>query len=307
MQASKKILFFGNERLATGVKTNTPIIKALVSNGYDVMAVVTTSSHINPSRKLRESEIESFASYSGIPLLQFERLNSAIDQLKKFGAIVGVLASFGKMVPDEVIKLFPFGIINIHPSLLPLHRGPTPIESTILAGEKKTGVSLMKLVSEMDAGPLYDQVEIQLQGDESKQQLADRLGELGAKRLVSVLPQIFSGKHKPLAQTGPVSYDKRLESTSGALDLNLPAINLERAIRAYYGWPRSRTVIKGQPVIITKAHVLAADDINDPGELKVLNGSLELTTVKDNLVIDRLIPAGSKEMSSQDYLRGRKI
>ncbi len=305
MQASKKILFFGNERLATGVGTNTPIIKALVSNGYDVMAIVTTPLRSNPSRKLRESEINLVANELGIPLLQLEKLKPAVEQLKQFGAVVGVLASFGKMVPDEVIRLFPLGIVNIHPSLLPLHRGPTPIESTILAGDKKTGVSLMKLVSEMDAGPLYDQVELLLQGNESKQELADRLGELGAKRLVAVLPQILSGKLQPLAQTGPVSYDKRLESASGTLDLNLPAISLERAIRAYYGWPRSRTIFKGQSIIITKAHV-SEDSGNKPGQFKDLDGSLVLTTVKDNLVIDRLIPAGSKEMSSQDYLRGLK-
>ncbi|MGH7234033.1 MAG: methionyl-tRNA formyltransferase [Candidatus Saccharimonadales bacterium] len=304
MKASKKILFFGNERLATGVVTDTPIIKALVSNGYEIVAAVTTSLRANPSRKLRESEINTVAAKFDIPLIQLDRLKPALEQLKEFNAIAGILASFGKMVPSEIIDIFPFGIINVHPSLLPAHRGPTPIESAILNGDSLTGVSLMKLVSEMDAGPIFDQVEVPLQGNESKQDLADSLGKLGAERLIAVLPQILSGQLKPLAQTGSVTYDKRLESSLGTLDLNLPANRLEREIRAYKGWPRSRCEINNQMIIITQAHV-GPSSYGSVGKIRDDNGTLVATTRDGDLIIDRLIPAGGKEMSSQDYLRGR--
>ena len=307
MTPSKTILFFGNERLATGVTTDTPIIKALVSNGYKVVAVVNPSLRSNnPSRKVRKSEIAEQATKFNIPLLEFEQLSSALPQLKSLNAQAGILAAYGKIVPQAVIDLFEFGIINVHPSLLPLHRGPTPIESVMLAGESQTGVSLMQLVSTMDAGPIYDQVSLKLTGKEEKQQLADRLGKLGAERLITVLPQIFAGTLKPLAQSGSVSYDKRLEAALGHLDLNMPAIALERAIRAFKGWPRSRITINSQPVIITAAHVISGEQ-EVPGQIKLVAGSLAFTTAQDLLVIDRLIPAGGKEMSSKAYLQGRPL
>ena len=307
MTPSKPILFFGNERLATGVNTNTPIIKALVSNGYKIAAIIIPPNQsFRSSRKDPKSEIASAAAQFKIPLLEITQLKDSLSQLKQFNAQVGVLASFGKMVPQAVIDLFPCGIINIHPSLLPLHRGPTPIESAILNGDSETGVSLMQLVADMDAGPLFDQVRVKLNGTEEKQDLADHLGEIGAERLATLLPQILAGTLKPLAQSGSVSYDKRLESTLSSIDLNIPAQALEQAIRAYKGWPRSRLDIAGNSLIITAAHVETAD-LGRPGQIKVYEGSIALTTPKDLLIIDRLIPAGSKEMSSQAYLLGRPL
>ena len=307
MTPSKPILFFGNERLATGVSTNTPIIKALVSNGYKIAAVIIPPNQsFRSSRKAPKSEIASAAAQFNIPLLEIAQLKNSLPQLKQYDAQVGVLAAYGKMVPQAVIDLFRFGIINIHPSLLPQHRGPTPIESAILNGDSETGVSLMQLVSEMDAGPLFDQVSVKLTGTEDKQGLADHLGEIGAKRLTTLLPQILTSILKPLAQSGVVSYDKRLESTLSSIDLNIPAQALERAIRAYKGWPRSRLDIDGNSLIITAAHVETAD-LGRPGQIKVYDGSIALTTPKDLLIIDRLIPAGSKEMSSQAYLLGRPL
>lgn len=306
MRPSKKILFFGNERLATGVTSDTPIIKALVLNGYEVVAVVTTpDKSTNPSRKPRLSEIAAQAEQFGIPLLELDQLKPAVEQLRQFGAEAGVLAAFGKMVPQSIIDLFPYGIINLHPSLLPAHRGPTPIESTILSGDQQTGISLMQLVSEMDAGPLFDQVVVELHGNESKQELADQLGKLGAERLIAVLPTILAGEAKPLAQTGPVSYDKRLEASFASLDLKLPAITLERQIRAFKGWPRSRTIINGQPVVVTAAHLEAG--AQQPGQFKAIDGLLSLGTIDGQLIIDQLIPAGGKEMSGQAYLLGHPL
>ncbi len=307
MNQSKTILFFGNERLATGVTTQTPVIKALVSNGYNVAAVVTTSvNYTASSRKPRKLEIAEQAEKFNIPVLEFSRLKDSIEQLKSYGAEVGVLAAYGKMVPQSVIDIFPKGIVNIHPSLLPLHRGPTPLESVILSGEDKTGVSLMQLVSDMDAGPVYKQEVLALTGNESKQELADKLGLIGASMLIEVLPQIIDGTIKPLAQSGPVSYDKRLEASFSALDANKPATTLEREIRAYKGWPRSKLVFKSQPLIITSAHVVEGNTAK-PGEYVSINGSLALTTSSGTLVIDSLIPAGGKEMSGQAYLLGRPL
>jgi len=304
---SKKILFFGNERLATGVTTNTPVLKALVLNGYEILAIIVPSSDHQPSRKPRLLEVEVFAQTHNIPLLKLAKLKPAVELLKSYPAEIAILAAFGQIVPKEVIDIFPGGIVNIHPSLLPKHRGPTPIEAPILAGETKTGVSLMKLVPELDAGPIYDQQVINLQGTENKQQLADKLGELGGQRLIAVLPSILNKSLQPIEQNNHLaSYDQKLTINQSTLDFSKPAAVLEREIRAFYGWPRSKTVLNQQPIIITQAHQLAGPTTN-PGKVVIQNNQFGFETSLNILIIDRLIPAGGKEMSASDYLIGHQL
>lgn len=306
MSQSKTILFFGNERLATGVETNTPVLKALVSKGYNVAAIITGPDQNLASRKQRTLEVADFARTHNIPLIESARLRERIDELRGYGAIAGVLAAFGRMVPQEVIDIFPRGIINIHPSLLPLHRGPTPIESTILSGSNKTGVSLMALAAAMDSGPIFDQITISLNGTESKQELANTLGQIGAERLVDLLPKILDGKLSPSPQIGSATYDKRLESPQGELDYNLPAKVLERQIRAFLGWPRSKTIIQGLPVVVTEGHALDSET-STIGQFKTIDKQLVVTTKEGLLVIDRLIPSSGKEMTGADFLLGHPI
>jgi methionyl-tRNA formyltransferase len=194
---SKTILFFGNERLATGVSTSSPALRALIGNGYEVAAVVVAQNDPGRSRQARELEVSSVAAEHGIPLLSPSDLLKAKDELAGYGAQAAVLIAYGKIVPPEVLDIFPAGIINVHPSLLPLHRGSTPIESVILGGADETGVSLMKLAQKMDAGPIYDRVRIRLGGDETKQSLADNLSAMGTDLLLKYLPGILDGAPEP--------------------------------------------------------------------------------------------------------------
>ena len=304
---SKTILFFGNERLATGVTTKTPILNELVSYGYDVKAILVPYQAPVKSRKSRPLEVVKFANDNNIPLISLSSLKNAIGDLKKYEAPLGILAAFGKIIPQEIIDIFPKGIINIHPSLLPKHRGSTPIEGPILLGEKETGVSIMQLTKDMDAGPVFDQIKIPLSGEESKQDLADKLGILGARRLVELLPDILNGSVTPKEQSSEnISYDSRISPRIGLLDFTKPAKTLEREIRAYLDWPRSTTKINQKPVIITRSHAIDAVTTK-PGKFKTLNGDLAVETSNGVLVIDRLIPANSKEMDSKDYLKGHPL
>src|SRR5262249_13615486 len=147
-------------------------------------------------------------------------------------------------------------IINIHPSLLPEYRGPTPLETAILEGADQTGVSLMKLIKEMDAGPVYAQEKVKLNGQETKQQLADKLLKTGGQLLLEHLPGILDGSLEPLVQDQTnASYTKLLKKEDGIMNLGQPAEILERQVRAYAGWPRSRTKVFGQSVIVAKARL----------------------------------------------------
>lgn len=301
------IVFFGNERIATGVKTDAPTLTALINAGYDVKAVVANFER-GVSRNSRKLEVQEVAQAHNIPLLLPDKPSLIIEELKEFNATAAVLVAYGKIVPQRVIDVFPRGIINIHPSLLPLHRGPIPLESVILNGEHKTGVSVMQLVKAMDAGPVYGQRELVLSGAETKQELADKLLYMGSEMVIKLLPDILNGKLAGQIQDErKATYDKLLNKEDGIIDWSKPAIQIEREIRAFAGWPKSSTTLAGIEVIVTAAHFVTTQekgakygdlDINKPaGELGVVTGS-------GTLWIDRLKPVGKQEMTAKAFLAG---
>jgi methionyl-tRNA formyltransferase len=212
------------------------------------------------------------------------------------------------MVPEEIIDIFPKGIVNIHPSLLPLHRGPIPVESVILDGSAKTGVSLMQLVKAMDAGPVYAQDEVELSGQETKQALTDRLLLKGRDMLIKHLPSILSGELAPKPQNdSEATYDQLITKDDGLLDWNKSAHELERQIRAYAGWPRSRAKLGQVDVIITAAHAVPSQGPDDPtGHIEIVPeaGVVMVTTSNGTLCLDRVIPVGKKEMPMRAFLSG---
>ncbi len=302
---SKTIVFFGNERLATGVHTTGETLRALIAAGYTVAAVV---SNYEPgqSRNARALEIETVAKEHNIPLLLPNRPRDILEQLQGYSAEAGVLVAYGRIVPQSVIDIFPKGIINVHPSLLPLHRGPTPIESVILEGAHKTGVSIMALSKEMDAGEVYAQSEYTLTGTESKQQLADALLDIGKSMLLEVLPGILDGSIVALPQDDSrATYDRLITKEDGIIDWRKPAAQLVREIRAHGGWPKSHSTIAQRDVVITEASVSKAP-LAAPGTVTVENGELLVSCGEEALRIEKLKPAGKSEMTAQSFLAGYK-
>lgn len=318
---SKKILFFGNERLATGVTTKTPTFLRLIEEGYEVAALILAQNPQAQSRALRETEIVSSAKEHNVPVFYLNKLSESIDQIKEFNASAGILIAYGKMVPQSVIDIFPRGIINIHPSLLPLHRGPTPLESVLLAGDQTTGISLMQLTSKMDAGPVYAQTSIALPKLATKQDMANELSERGSRLLIGHLPKILDGTLTPSAQEGQPTYDKLIQKNDGILDWSKTAIELERQVRAFSSWPRSSFVLNDIKLVVTEAHVETSDNPlvhtkawpqNDQGHEDDTVGAIVETdprtlgfrTARDVFMIDKLLPSGRKEMTAAAFLSG---
>ena len=294
MKTSGKILFFGNERLATATATTAPTLRALLEAGYEIPAVAANYTP-GTSRSRRGLEIVEVAHAYHIPVLMPDDPSEASAKLAGYGAEAAVLVAYGKIVPQEIIDIFPKGIINLHPSLLPKYRGPTPIEQTILDGADVTGVSLMKLEAKMDAGPVYTQEKLALKDTETKQQLADRLLEIGSKALIELLPDILDGSAVPQPQDdSQATYTKLLKKDDGIIDWHKPAGQIEREVRAYAGWPKSRAAISGHEVIVTKARVAKAK--NDGGLVVECNPSyLE--------ILELLGPSG-RTMTGADFQRG---
>jgi methionyl-tRNA formyltransferase len=301
-KTSSPVVFFGNERLATGVHTEAPTLRRLIAAGYIVAAVITNY-EAGASRNVRDLEVAAVAAEHHIPVIINQKPGDIIDQLQSFGAVAGVLVAYGQIVPQKVIDLFPRGIVNIHPSLLPLHRGPTPIESAILQGETQTGVSLMRLSKAMDAGPVYGQQTVALDGTESKASLTSHLLDIGGEMLMQLLPAILDGTAPATPQEdSQATYDERITKPDGLIDWQKPAERLEREIRAYADWPKSRTTFNNLDVTITAAHVV--DLAGKPGTLTIDKKQLVVHCGDQALAIDRLVPAGKKEMPIEAFLAG---
>ena len=298
---SKTILFFGNERLATGVSTTAPVLRGLLADGYHVAAVITQYDQ-QASRRPRAPEIIAVAEAHNIPVLLPKKPVEIIDQLAAFTADAAVLVAYGKIVPQAVIDIFPKGIINIHPSALPEHRGPTPLESVIMSGASSTAVSLMQLTAGMDSGPVYAQQSVPLTGNETKQELADNLLAVGASMVHELLPSILDGSLAPTPQDDShATYDQLLRKEDSQLDWSRPAIELARMVRAYAVWPRSRAHLAGHDIIITKAHAIEGN--GTPGSIADIAG-LGIHTGDGVLVLDEVLPPGKKPMNGADFARG---
>lgn len=299
-----RLVFFGNERLATGVTTQTPVLKALIAAGYEIEAVI--ANHVDSqSRQGRDLEVGPVAQTHNIPIILSGHTIPIAEKVAKHQAELAVLVAFGQIVSQSVIDMFPHGIINIHPSLLPQYRGATPVETTILNGATTTGVSLMKLVKEMDAGPVFAQQEFNLSGHESKQKLANQLGELGAKMLIESLPKIVDGSLVAQPQIGKPTFTKRISKQDGRLDPSKSAAQLEREVRAYVGWPKSYFDWQGKTYIVHKANVATAKI--PKGELKVVDKKLLYGCKDGSLEILEIQPANKPKMNAEAFINGIQI
>lgn len=195
-----RIVFFGNERLVSGLShTDTPVLNSLIQAGYDIVAVVAHHEG-GRSRQNRELEVATVAAKYDIPVFLPNKPTEISEKLQELQAEIGVLVAYGRIVPQSVIDIFPRGIVNLHPSLLPKYRGSTPIETTVLSGDATTGITLMNLTKEMDAGGIYAQEEIALTGSENKFEVYDKLSKIGTKMLLDNLPQILDDKIQPVPQ-----------------------------------------------------------------------------------------------------------
>ena len=294
MKKQQRLVFFGNERLATGVSSDAPTLRALVKAGYEISAVV--ASHTEAvSRNKRGLEIVEIAHAYHIPVLIPDELSEIYDKLVSFNATAGILVAFGKIVPQKIIDVFPLGIINIHPSLLPEFRGPTPVETAILSGTHETGVSLMSLSAKMDAGPVYLQGKIGLNGKETKPELAKILLREGKNLLLANLDAILEGNLEPIPQDADqASYTRLLRKEDGLVRFDVPADHIERKVRAFLGFPKTKASIHGQEVIITKVRVASSPT----------DGHLVQKTKPGYIEIEELIAPSGRTMSGADFIRG---
>lgn len=299
-----RVVFFGSGAFAI------PILEALVGRP-DVRVVAVVSTPDRPAGRsgaLRPTPVSAWARDIGLPLLQPSRLRDpeAIAAIAALRADLGVLADYGRIVPPEILRLPPLGILNAHPSLLPRHRGATPVAATILEGDPQAGVSLMVMDEGLDTGPVLASRSWPLASDATAPALEAEAARVGADLLTEVLPDWIAGRRRATPQVeDAATLTRPLTRDDGRLDPSRPARELERMVRALRPWPRTFIDLDGSRLIVLAASLASSRSTDRPGQIVADGRGLALATVDGRLCLDEVQPPGGRPMSGEAFRRGR--
>jgi len=304
---SLKIIFMGTP------KFGAIILEKLADSRYKPILVVTeTDKPVGRKKVLTPPPVKVVAEKYEIPVLQPEKIRNSESEIRNLEPDLIIVAAYGKILPEEILEIPKYGCLNVHPSLLPRWRGPSPVQFAILNGDTDSGVTIMKIAEKVDAGPVLIQRKLKLEGNETYDVLHDKLGEMGGDLLIEIIPEWITGKIDPqLQDESRTTYTRILKKEDGKIDWEKSAEEIERQIRAFNLWPgiftfweKSGKLIR---IKILKARVLnRANSKTYPIGKTLVAGQNELCvqTGKGFLIIERLQLEGKKETDSEDLLRG---
>lgn len=260
-----------------------------------------------------ESPVKKYAIAHGLQVIEAETFRdiSQVARLADMKPDIIVVAAYGLILPESVLAIPRQGCINIHPSLLPKYRGPSPIAAAILNGDLCTGVSIMLMEIKVDSGPILCQRKQAISDDDTAESLSGKLADLGATLLIPTIHDWRAGNILPRAQDeSQASYTRMETKEDGRLDWNLPAVQLWRRVRAYYPWPGCYTHWRGKRLKVIKALPLADTGGGEPGEVIMLpdagTAKIAVRTGEGMLALVAVQPEGKKEMGAADFLSGHR-
>ena len=300
----KRFVFFGTSDFAV-----PSLQKLLESSEFECVGVVTNADKkVGRKQELLASPAKREALKHGLTVHTPSKLKEFFETYKSLSPDFGVVVSYGKIIPKDFIDLPEFGIINVHASLLPRHRGAAPIQSTILAGDTETGITIMKIDPGVDTGPTLAMQKVLVSPHETSAELFERLAPLGAKLLAETLPRYFSGEIQPQPQPEEgATYASMIKKEDGRLNFAEPAEILERKVRAYTPWPGAFFLLEGKMVKVFSAGVVNSlkNDLQ-PGIIHVENQKLLIGTSQEMLEIQELQREGKKRQSATQFILGYK-
>jgi methionyl-tRNA formyltransferase len=299
-----RILFAGTPGIAVPSLRET-------AREHEVCAVLTGGDQpVGRGRARVASEVKKAALELGLRVLEADRVDAGVhDAVLGLAPELLVVVAYGRIFRKRFLDLFPRGGVNVHPSLLPRHRGPSPIVSAILCGDRETGVTVQRIVLEVDAGDVYAQRMVALDGTETTGSLTPVLAEAGAGILAEVLASIEAGTASPVPQVGEATWSRLAAKEDGIVDWADPAAVIERKVRAYDPWPRASTVWEGRPLLLLHTRLPADTVVPEPAAAPgtVLGPSRDGLVVRAGdglLAIVRLQPAFGRPMDWRAFLNG---
>jgi methionyl-tRNA formyltransferase len=282
----------------------------LLAAGHEV-ALVLTQPDRPSGRGLRPaaSAVKQLAGERGLAVFQPDTLKDerALDRLVAARPEVLVVAAYGLILPARALEIAPHGALNIHASLLPRWRGAAPIQRALLAGDRETGISIMKMDAGLDTGPVLSLHRLAIADDDDAQTLHDRLAALGAEAIVTALAEVAAGRAKPAPQPeAGATYARKIEKEEADLDWSKPCVELERAVRALRPSPGARSLLRGDAIKIWRAHCVARQ--GTPGSaLQAGADGVLIACGEGALQATELQRAGGTRLAAAEFLRGFPI
>lgn len=301
-----RVVFMGTPEFAI------PVLNLLIER-YDVVAVITQSDKPKGrGNKLTSSPVKELAVKCGIPVLQPDKVRTLEfeAELAEYKADLFITAAYGKILPENILKLPKRGCINVHASILPYYRGAAPLWWVLINGEKKSGVTTMMTDAGMDTGDILLKRTVDIDDDMTMGQLHDILSEEGAIVLAETLDKLESGSLVRIPQDNSLaSYSPLITKEQGKIDWNKSSREIHNLVRGTNPWPNAYTFLENEKLKIWKTSIVYEDSVDDaPGTiLKVANDGIDVAAGVGIIKIIELQVDSSRKMTIGDYINGHKI
>ena len=303
-----RIVFMGTPEFGV------PALEQLLKSEHQIVAVYTQPERpAGRGRTSTPSAVKIAASAHSLAVFQPPSLKAAheVERLVELKPDVIVVAAFGQLLSQQVLDIPPFGCLNVHPSLLPRHRGASPIPAAILAGDEETGVSIMLMDAGLDTGPILVQRAIPIEPEDTAESLGAKLAQLGAGLLGQTLSQWLDHCLTPRPQDeGNATYSGSISKGEGDMEWHLSAIELWRRVRAFYPWPGCYTRWRGKQLKLLQAIPLSGGQGLEPGRVISLlpeQGTVfGVATGSGILGLCRVQLEGRRAMTAEEFLRGQR-
>ena len=302
-----RIVYFGTPGFAV------PTLTRLLASRHTVCGVVTQPDRPRGrGQRVSESPVKQVALEHRLPLIQPERLrdDGVMAAIAGWRPDLGVVAAYGKLLPEALLELPPLGMINVHASLLPKYRGAAPVHRAVIDGASETGVTIIRMVKALDAGDMLGKITRPIGPDETSDAVERDLAELGAGLLLDVVERIVAGRVEDERQDDMLStYAARLTKEEGLVDWSLPAPFIHNRVRGLYPWPHAYSYLDGARLILLQTRVEPGDGGAHPGTVVAVDrDAIHVATGHGGrLAILRLQPEGRRPMSARDFLASRRL
>jgi len=302
-----RIVFFGTPAFAT------PTLEALLASRHQVVGVVTQPDRPRGrGQRVAPPPVKVLAERARLPVWQPVRLKDPAlhEALRALAPDLGVVAAYGRLIPDVLLDLPRLGMINVHASLLPAYRGASPIQSAIIAGETETGVTIMRVVTALDAGGTFARVVRRIGPDERSDDVEADLAALGARLLVEVVDDLETGRAVETPQDDTqATYAPRLTRADGTLDWSQPASRIHDRVRGLYPWPQASVWLGTLRLALLRTSVNTDPADTTPGTIVDARGDRLVVAcgARTALAVLELQPEGRRAMTTREFLAGHRV
>jgi methionyl-tRNA formyltransferase len=305
--AALRIVYFGTPAFAV------PSLTTLIQSRHQVLALVSQPDRPKGrGHHVAATPTKEVALLTGIPVLQPTKVreDAFLSEIARLKPDLGVVAAYGRILPDALLRIPRLGMINVHGSMLPKYRGAAPVHRAVIAGDTITGVTIMRLVTELDAGPMLGSVAVPIGRDDTTVDVERNLSSAGAALLLDVVERMAGGPVTEVPQNdAEATYAPKLLKSEGPIDWSLPAAVIHNRVRGLQPWPMASTVVNNIRTLIHRTRVEDTRTDTRPGVVVEADGDMLAVAAGDGGVLRILVlqPEGRRVMQAREFLSGRAL